>query len=54
MRLAGGKDDDVTRDQLHRRQIPKLDVALALGNHMKDHHPFGAGFQERCSRLGAG
>ena len=53
MRVALRKDDGVAGDQAHRRLVAELDVALAFGDQVEDHHALGAGLQQRRRRVGA-
>ena len=51
MGVALGENHHVAGVEQQRRIIPQFDVALALGDQVKDHHPFGAGLQERRRRV---
>jgi hypothetical protein len=53
MGVALGKQHHVPGTQAHRRIIAEFDVALAFGDQVKDHHPFGIGLQERGGGVGA-
>ncbi|MNY18154.1 hypothetical protein D3C86_1515150 [compost metagenome] len=54
MGIALWKDHHVARTQQQRRVIAQFDVALALGDQVKDHHPLRIGLQKRRRRIGAG
>ncbi|MNP06676.1 hypothetical protein D3C76_986710 [compost metagenome] len=54
MGMALGEYHHVAGVEQQRRIIAQFDVALAFGDQVKDHHPFGARLQERRRRVCAG
>jgi hypothetical protein len=54
MGIALGEDHHVARTQQQRRVIAQFHVAFALGDQVKDHHPFRIGLQKRRGGVGAG
>ncbi|MCY1174473.1 hypothetical protein D9M73_146760 [compost metagenome] len=54
MGVALRENHHVAGAQQQRRVIAQFDVALAIGDQVKDHHPFRIGLQERRGRVGAG
>ncbi|MNH29861.1 hypothetical protein D3C79_901150 [compost metagenome] len=53
MGVSLGEDHYVAGVEQQRRIIAQFDVAFALGDQVKDHHPLGSGLQERGCRVGA-
>ena len=47
------QDHDVARDQVHRRLVADLDVALAFGDQVEDHDALGAGLEHGAARIRA-
>lgn len=46
MGMALGEEHSAAGAQPKRRLAIQLDVALALGDQMEDHHPLGAGLEQ--------
>jgi hypothetical protein len=49
MSVALRKDHCIARNKMNRCLPHHLDIALAFGDHVKNHHPLGPWFQKRRS-----
>jgi hypothetical protein len=52
MGIAFRKYDGVTRREMYRRFITKLNETIAFGNQMEDHHTLGTGLKQRRKGIG--
>src|ERR1700677_687175 len=54
MCMSLGEYAHIAGRQAYRRLITDFDVTFSFGDQMKNHHPFGPGFEQGRGRTGAG